>query len=146
MRTTSHKIKSLENLQEFAKDFLNNLKGGDVITLSGTLGAGKTTLVQMIARELGIKQNITSPTFTIIKTYDLPTAAQKKYKAKYMCHIDLYRLDKANQPIGFEEYIKDKDYICFVEWPERVDKALFKDSIQISIKVLGEKRIIKKQG
>ncbi|MAG29059.1 tRNA (adenosine(37)-N6)-threonylcarbamoyltransferase complex ATPase subunit type 1 TsaE [bacterium] len=142
----NHTIKSLDDLQKFAHDFAGSLKGGDVIALSGPLGAGKTTLVQTAAAELGAKDRVTSPTFTLMKTYALPKSSQDKHHAVQLCHIDLYRVESAKESIGFEEYIGDKDYICFIEWPEKAKHLLPKNVISISIDVEDRQRIIKKQG
>src|SRR5690625_7496312 len=82
------------------------LRPGSVVTLSGQLGAGKTTLVKGIAAGLGVKQMVTSPTFTIIKEYEgeLP-----------LYHMDAYRLEHSEEDIGFSEYFSD-DGISVVEW------------------------------
>lgn len=79
---------------------------GALLTLSGELGAGKTTFTQGLAKGLGITRNVTSPTFTILKIYkgDLP-----------LYHIDAYRLENVAQDLGFEEYM-DSDGVCVIEW------------------------------
>ena len=126
-----HNIASLADLQIFVKAFAKELQGGTVLALQGELGAGKTTLVQMLARELGIKESVTSPTFTIFKNYKLPPAQQKKHKAKELCHIDVYRLGSADDQLGFEEYLGDEDYISVVEWAEKIKNKLPKNTIWI---------------
>ena len=137
-----YKIDSLKDLQKLAKQLAAKLKGGDVVALSGPLGAGKTTLAQMIGRELGIKKHLTSPTFILMKLYNFSSIAQKKSKAKYLCHIDLYRINPTKEMLGFEEYLGNKDYICFVEWAEKIKNKLPKGAIKVSIKLKDSSRLI----
>jgi tRNA threonylcarbamoyladenosine biosynthesis protein TsaE len=113
--------------------------------MKGELGSGKTTLVQMVAQILKLKTSITSPTFNILKLYSIPTTSQKKYKAKQLCHIDLYRLHSVDKTIGFSEYLGNEDFICFVEWSEKITKQLPKNTVILSISVNGTQRTIKKQ-
>ena len=125
-------INSLSELKSFASDLAGKLKSGSVVALSGPLGAGKTTLVQMLARELGIKQSITSPSFTIFKLYDLPKPIRG---IKKFCHIDLYRINKAEKGVGFEEYLGEEDTVCFIEWAEKMKSTLPKSAVWITVKV-----------
>jgi tRNA threonylcarbamoyladenosine biosynthesis protein TsaE len=92
-----------------------------IITLSGDLGAGKTTLTQEIARILGVKQNIISPTFVIMKSYTTNHAVFKK-----LVHIDAYRLNSSEElkRLGWEELSGDRDSLIILEWPERVPECL----------------------
>ncbi|PJC40595.1 MAG: tRNA (adenosine(37)-N6)-threonylcarbamoyltransferase complex ATPase subunit type 1 TsaE, partial [Parcubacteria group bacterium CG_4_9_14_0_2_um_filter_41_8] len=126
----------------FSKDFCSKLKPGNIVALSGSLGAGKTTLVQMIAKELGIKARITSPSFTIVKQYDISPEVRG---IKRFCHIDLYRLGENIDDLGFDEYFNDKESVLFIEWIEKIKKHLPKDVIWIKISVLKDgTRVIKK--
>ena len=88
-----------------------------VVGLSGNLGAGKTTFVQAVAKHLGVKGRITSPTFVIMKSYKLKA---KNYKLLF--HLDAYRLknEKELLHLGWEEIINNKDHLVFIEWPENV--------------------------
>jgi tRNA threonylcarbamoyladenosine biosynthesis protein TsaE len=97
---------------------------GDVLCLSGELGAGKTVLVQGIARALGYEGPVPSPTFTIINPY--PEIG--------LCHVDAFRLEGADELIGagIEEYL-DGEWICAVEWAERVRPALPDGALEVSI-------------
>lgn len=103
---------------EFAKKIAHKCKGGQVLALFGDLGSGKTTFAKGFALGLKIEKNITSPTFTIMKQYELP----KNSKAKFLVHIDCYRLATRDdlEAIGFFEFVGDKDYIVLLEWPECV--------------------------
>src|SRR2546426_299707 len=97
----------------FGRTLAEELRAGDVVALSGELGSGKTCLVKGIASGLGITQDVTSPTFTIIHEYRsgrLP-----------LYHVDLYRLDSLPQALaaGIEDYL-GRDGITVIEWAERI--------------------------
>ncbi|MCR5794849.1 MAG: tRNA (adenosine(37)-N6)-threonylcarbamoyltransferase complex ATPase subunit type 1 TsaE [Solobacterium sp.] len=101
---------------------------GMVFLLDGDLGAGKTTLTQGIARGLGIKRNVTSPTFTILKVY----------KGRLtLNHIDAYRLEGIEQDLGFEELMND-DGLTVIEWPRFMEDQLPEEYLRISIRLLEE--------
>jgi len=104
------------------------LKPGDVITLEGELGAGKTTFTKGIANGLGIKDTLSSPTFTIIKEYkgDLP-----------LYHMDAYRLEHSEEDLGFEEYFNG-DGISVVEWAQFIDEFLPNDRLDVKIEYLNK--------
>ena len=115
------------------------LKGGFKCGLTGELGAGKTMLVKKIASRLGVKETVTSPTFNIRKSYNLP---ENIYRAKTLQHIDLYRF---NEPTPFDEmeladWLEDCDAITFVEWPEKVAKLSELLDFQLTLSVLGNNR------
>ncbi|MBI2048534.1 MAG: tRNA (adenosine(37)-N6)-threonylcarbamoyltransferase complex ATPase subunit type 1 TsaE [Parcubacteria group bacterium] len=95
--------------------------GATVITLSGDLGAGKTTFVQGIARALGIHEPITSPTFVIMKKYPIDVRGYHT-----LVHIDAYRLKSAAEltVLGWGDVCADAGCIMCVEWPERVREVL----------------------
>jgi tRNA threonylcarbamoyladenosine biosynthesis protein TsaE len=107
----------------FARQFATRLKPGDVVALSGDLGAGKTTFVK------GFAGNVTSPTFTLIHQYPGP-----------IYHIDLYRLDTIEQAlaIGIEDYLPAKDGITLIEWAEKIESLLPANTIRVSFEVTGE--------
>ena len=97
---------------------------GFLITLNGELGAGKTRFTKALGECLGIKQNITSPTFNILKCYfggKLP-----------LYHIDAYRLEGTKQDLGFEEYIEG-DGVCLIEWSDFIDYLIPEQYLSISI-------------
>jgi len=121
-----------------AKKVADSLKGGEVIALSGDLGAGKTTFAKGLARALKIKKPVTSPTFVLMKIY--PT----KGKIKKLVHIDCYRLTGPQdiEAIGAPEYFNQSDTITVIEWPEKVKAALPKKTIVIKFKI--EKNINKR--
>lgn len=116
----------------FAKKFAKQLRGGEVITLSGALGAGKTTFVKGLAKGLGIKKIITSPTFILMNVYKT-----KKQNVLYLTHIDCYRIDgqKDIENIGAQEYFGRKDAVVVIEWAEKIQKILPKKRMRITIKI-----------
>ncbi len=124
-------IPDLEALSKFAVALSQRLKGGSIIALSGPLGSGKTTLAQMVARALGVKNILTSPTFTLLKSYNLP---QPVRGIKRLHHLDLYRLE-AIDLLGFEEYFGDSEVVCVVEWAEKLTKPLPPEAIKLDIEI-----------
>lgn len=104
------------------------LKPGDVITLEGELGTGKTTFTKGIAQGLGVKQRVTSPTFTIVKEYEgeLP-----------LYHMDAYRLEHSDEDIGFEEYF-DGNGISVIEWAQFIDTYLPEDRLNIRFQYVSD--------
>lgn len=118
--------RSVEETYKIAEEFAKNLKGGDVVILNGDLGAGKTTFTKGLAKALNIKENITSPTFTLMNIYlsgKLP-----------LYHYDMYRItdeDEARE-IGLNEYFYGNG-VCVVEWAENIKNLLPKKLITINI-------------
>ncbi|MBP9694884.1 MAG: tRNA (adenosine(37)-N6)-threonylcarbamoyltransferase complex ATPase subunit type 1 TsaE [Candidatus Magasanikbacteria bacterium] len=119
--------------KQIGKDLATKLNGSEIITLEGDLGAGKTTFVKGLAEGLGIKKEITSPTFTLMNVYEL-TASSPKLKA--LVHIDTYRLKNEQEllNIGVEDYLGSRETITVIEWPEKVS-GLLKDKKIIEIKI-----------
>lgn len=121
------------------------LQGGRIIALYGELGSGKTTFVQGLAKGLGIKNKIISPTFIIVKSYEISIKYQVS-GIKYFYHIDLYRIDDKNnfKEIGINEIISDPRNIVAIEWAEKIKSMLPKDRVDIYFEYLNEgKRKIK---
>ena len=97
-----------------------------VVALSGDLGAGKTTLTQELAKLLGVKENVVSPTFIIMKIYKISSDSLYYSHFKKLIHIDAYRLDSHLEllKIGRQKLQDDKDNLIIIEWPERVSKCI----------------------
>lgn len=136
--------KSEKDTLKFAKRFAKKLKGGEVLALIGELGAGKTVFVKGLAKELGIKDIVSSPTFLLMRCYKIknsPSSVEEGEgggvvkKIKTFCHIDAYRLDSANEliDIGVLEHLSKPDTITVIEWADKVED-LFKDIKHIKIK------------
>lgn len=119
-------INNLGDLEKFAKILADNIKKGDVFSLVGDLGAGKTTLVQMVGKYLGIDDYITSPTFSLVNIYNGDID---------LYHLDLYRLESPEEieNIDFETYFYP-DGISFIEWAEKAQGYLPDKLIEINIK------------
>ncbi len=127
--TTYNEEETIELAQNFEAEKFPNM----VICLDGELGSGKTVFTKGIAMALGINENITSPTFTIIKEYDgeLP-----------LYHMDVYRLDGHVDGIGIEEYFT-KGGVVVIEWADTIQDILPKERLDIKFRVVDEnKRVI----
>lgn len=123
METYERLTNSEAETKALGRFLAERLKKGDVITLDGDLGVGKTTFTKGIASGLQIKQAITSPTFTIVKEYagTLP-----------LYHMDAYRLEHSDEDIGFDEYFFG-DGISVVEWSTFIEDFLPEERLQITI-------------
>lgn len=135
----------------FAKKFTKQFKGGEIIGLIGELGAGKTIFTKGLAAGLGIKKNITSPTFVLMKIYpisnipDCQGLAGRRYPISNFVHIDAYRI-KTEQDliaIGAEEYFNRHGTVTVIEWADKIKKILPKKTRFVKIENRGEnKRLI----
>lgn len=130
---------SLEQTQRIAKDFLNGLeKKSDeacIVGLYGNLGSGKTTFTQFLAKELGITEPITSPTFVIEKIYET-----KHSQFARLIHIDAYRLESGRelQTLNFEELVDNPNNLILIEWPENVKEILPENHLKIFCEFVDE--------
>lgn len=106
-----------------------------VVALQGELGAGKTTFTQEAGKILGIEENMHSPTFVIMKVYKIDFKGLKKF-----IHIDAYRLEKEAEllHLGWEELLKGKENLIFIEWPEKVSGLIPSDAKKIYFKHVDE--------
>lgn len=131
---------TLEDLQEKAATFAGRLvpraDRATFVTLSGELGAGKTSFTQGLARTLGVIDHVTSPTFVLEKLYDLPAETGRGFSR--LVHIDAYRLEggKALAPLGFHELMQDPKNLIVLEWPELVADALPEADHALTLAVL----------
>ena len=132
---------SEQETYSLAKKFAKNLKGGEIIGLIGDLGAGKTVFTKGLANGFGIKKTITSPTFVIMKVYEIKLV---NCKIKKLIHIDAYRLKSANDliAIGADEYFKQEDTVVIIEWPKNIKKCLPLKTIYIKFKIEKNTRIL----
>lgn len=113
-------------LRAWGRDLGGAIKAPIVISLSGDLGAGKTTLAQAICEGYGVTEPVTSPTYALVHRYDAPKSAVN--------HVDLYRLDSETQlqNIGWDDLICDQA-ITIVEWPERAGDRMPSDHLHIDL-------------
>ena len=122
MRYTSN---SPADTEAFGERLGRRLRPGDVVAFTGSLGMGKTALTRGLARGLGCKGRVTSPTFTIVNEYDGDVP---------LFHFDLYRLGSSDElyDIGWDDYLA-RGGVCAVEWSERVADALPPDVVTVDI-------------
>lgn len=137
---------TLGEIGQTAKEIIKEVShkhndGATVIAFYGDLGAGKTTLTQQIAKQLGVLEKVVSPTFVIMKIYKT-----KNNQFKKLIHIDAYRLKNSKEllALGWEEIVKDKENFVIVEWPERAPECFIDGSHKINIEHKDEEtRIVK---
>ena len=122
---------SEEETFSLASEFEKTLKGGEVVLLSGDLGAGKTTFTKGLAKALNITENITSPTFTLMNIY---TSGRLK-----LYHFDMYRLEDESEAIelGLDEFFNSNG-VCMIEWAENIKNMIPKNHIVINIEKLSD--------
>lgn len=134
-RKIIHHTRTSEQTQKVARILAKGLRGGAVVALFGELGAGKTVFTSGIAKQLGIKKNITSPTFVLMMLYALPKAMQARFAATQLCHIDTYRLSAMQDlvGIGVEDYLGKRDTITVVEWPDKIQNSLPPQTVFVHI-------------
>lgn len=120
--------RSVDDTLELAQNMESEKFPGMVICLNGDLGSGKTVFVKGFASALGVQDNITSPTFTIVKEYvngEMP-----------LYHMDVYRIDD-NKDFGVEDYFQ-KQGVCIIEWSEMIEDRLPSERLDITIKIVDE--------
>ncbi len=119
--------KTSDEMEALGRQIGQSCQSGDVISLRGSLGAGKTVFAKGVARSLGIEEAIVSPTFTLVQEYEgrIP-----------MYHMDLYRITSEDdfQMIGGEDMLYS-DGVCLIEWSEVIDGMLPKGTLYVQIKV-----------
>lgn len=126
--TSNSDIDTIELAQNIESEKFPNM----VICLIGDLGSGKTLFTKAFAKSMGINDNITSPTFNIIKEYD---GELKLY------HMDVYRLNELKEDIGIPEYFKKKG-VTIIEWADLIEDILPKNRLDITIKIIDENKRI----
>lgn len=132
----SLKINNLSELPAVAQALIKAFGDKKVIAFKGEMGAGKTTLIKAICEELGVKQTISSPTFSIVNEY-LSSSGKKIF------HFDFYRINKISEAydMGYEEYFYS-DALCFVEWPEKIAELMPEGILTVNISVKDGVRVV----
>ncbi|MDD2961879.1 MAG: tRNA (adenosine(37)-N6)-threonylcarbamoyltransferase complex ATPase subunit type 1 TsaE [Muribaculaceae bacterium] len=132
------KIKSLETINEAARQFIEVMDEYTIFAFYGEMGAGKTTFINALCNELGVDDITNSPSFSIINEYRSSSTAELIY------HFDCYRLNNIGEAedIGTEDYF-DSGALCLIEWPERIEELLPEDTVKVEIKEVenGEREI-----
>ncbi len=119
---------ALAGLQTLAKNVLARLPGtqhaATVLALAGNLGAGKTTFTQALAKELGIEEVVQSPTYVLMRRYEIKNPAYPQFRS--LVHIDAYRLEQPEQfnQLRPETFLRDPNNLICIEWPEKVEGFL----------------------
>lgn len=135
--TTEIIVTQESELESTVEKILRFANGRKKFTLIGDLGAGKTTLTQYFCKKIGVKDNVTSPTFSLVNEY----VFEENGKTHRFYHLDLYRVKDLDEAlaIGIEDYLFGEEY-CFVEWPEVVAPLLPEDVVHIKISILADLR------
>ncbi len=125
---------ALEDIDQYALEIVNRLPSKGEVYLEGEMGAGKTTLIKTILRILGVKDVVSSPTFSLVNTYEL-----SDHKPIY--HADLYRVENEVElyDIGFDEYLESNNLI-FIEWSERMTSLFNPKAMKIAIEITSQNR------
>lgn len=137
MMKKSFIVNNLKDMDALAKAVSSTVKPGFIIGLQGTLGSGKTTFTQFLAKHIGVVDNVNSPTFTILKVYQgtIP-----------LYHMDVYRLENIGYDYELDDFIYGKG-ISVIEWYQYIKTMLPKNILEIKIDVIDEsKRIVTFEG
>jgi tRNA threonylcarbamoyladenosine biosynthesis protein TsaE len=123
-------IPSLERIDEAASSFLQMSGDKRVMAFSGDLGAGKTTFIQALCRQLGVDTDVNSPTFALINEYFT-------HSGEPVYHFDLYRIEDPVElfDLGYEEYFFS-GHRCLIEWPEKAEHLIPGEALRVDIRVL----------
>lgn len=127
-----------ENISQAARQFADAMGENTVFAFYGKMGAGKTTFIKAVCRQLGVDDTVTSPTFAIVNEYE---AAQ----GRPIYHFDFYRIKKVSEAydMGCEEYFYS-GHPCFIEWPELIEEVLPEETVSVTIEALpdGLRRLV----
>lgn len=121
-------ISNLDSIGKAAREFMAQMGDDTVFAFYGKMGAGKTTFIKALCKELGVEDEVNSPTFAIINEYHSATTAELIY------HFDFYRIKKLEEvyDLGYEDYFYS-GALCFIEWPELVEELLPLDAKKVTI-------------
>lgn len=143
MNKLSFSAVSLDVLPEVAKDIIAELSDRKVVLFYGEMGSGKTTLIKEICRQLGVKETMSSPTYSLINEYKIPLPSGG-VRGGLIYHFDLYRVKDLNEclDIGMEEYLESGNY-CFIEWPDVAQGILTEGAVRVFIEGDGATRSVR---
>lgn len=127
-------LADLAATEALGKKIAAGLGNGDIVALSGDLGAGKTALARAILRALGIREAIPSPTFTLVQTYETPTMTVR--------HFDLYRIERGEDVLELGLEAAAIDGAALVEWPEKAEEYFPAATLSIHLEDEGGRRLV----
>lgn len=134
---------SSQETEEFGTNFAKNLNPGNIICLTGELGAGKTTFVKGLAKGLGIEARIISPTYVVVREHEIESGIRNHDSGiERLYHLDLYRLTSEKDVLGIDihDLLKDKKAVTVIEWPEVARSVIPNHAWIISFEQLDESR------
>jgi len=129
------KVDELSDWDKVAEFLVSQMKPGMLVTLRGDLGAGKTTLTQYIAKQLGVSKRALSPTFALLRLYKVKS---NKYKElKRIVHVDAYRIEDESEllALDLDEELMEPGTVMIVEWPERIQSWLLKQASVVRVRI-----------
>jgi len=123
---------TLDKLPSIATKLIKLAKDKKIILFYAEMGAGKTTLIKEIIKQLGVTDNVSSPTFSLVNEY-------QNTNNELIYHFDFYRIEDETEAldIGIDDYFY-KDAWCFIEWPQNINSFLPKNAITVNIKIIDE--------
>ena len=129
-------VNCISELNEISQSIINRIGDKDIICFYGEMGVGKTTLIKVLCEKLGVKDNVSSPTFSIVNEY-------VSLDGESIFHFDFYRMEKEEEAfdMGYEDYFYNGD-LCLIEWPEKVKSIIPEDIMRIDITKNKTQRII----
>jgi|SRR6218665_852892 len=129
-------IHNLSGLSAAANELLRLCGDRKIFAFSGPMGAGKTTFIKAICEALGVKDTISSPTFSLVNEYR-SAAGGKIY------HFDFYRIKSESEAydMGYEDYLYSNAH-CFIEWPEKISGLLPAEAVKVNLSLQGDCRIV----
>lgn len=129
-------IHSVDEYQKIAQALISKHADRKIIAFNGEMGAGKTTFIKAICNVLGVKDTVTSPTFSIVNEY-------KGNNNQIIYHFDFYRIENIEEAynLGYEDYFYSNAY-CFIEWPDKIKELLPENTLFIELIVEDNGRCI----
>jgi tRNA threonylcarbamoyladenosine biosynthesis protein TsaE len=127
INTMQFEIESLESIRETAREFIRQMGVKTVFAFNGKMGAGKTTFIKALCEEMGVRETVNSPTFSIVNEYEAADG-------QIVYHFDCYRINKIQEALdlGAEEYLYSGK-LCFIEWPENIAPLLPDFTVNVTI-------------